>query len=375
MSYITEHWSFDPFLILVVVVVAWHEIGLWRLAQRSRPERTRERRLRSLWFYAGLAVLLIAVESPIDYWSDDYFLVHMIQHLLLMFAAPSLIVAGAPWQPLLAALPGRSGRSVTRGVLAGGWSRPLRAVGGFFVRPWVAVVLFNAVMIFWHLSGPFDLAENNQAVHIWLMHGSFFAAGVLFWLQFIPSPPFRRRMPLVSQAAALLATNVIMIGLAMALSIFVTHSVYPVYDHVPGVTLPPYADQQIGAAILWVCGDFWALPTMIITVRRLIAADGTFGAALDRALNRGASRSVPRGWARPWVRAFAGRRSGAGPFAGRALAGRALAGRVLAGRIRGRRRRMGSREPDAGARAGRTSAPPGCRGTSRSPGRRRRPVG
>jgi putative membrane protein len=321
MSYITGHWSFDPFLILAVVVAAWHEVGLWRLAQRSRPERTRERRLRSLWFYAGLAVLLIAVESPIDYWADDYFLVHMIQHLLLMFAAPSLIVAGAPWQPLLAALPGRSGRSVTRGVLAGGWSRPLRAVAGFFVRPWVAVVLFNAVMIFWHLSGPFDLAENNQTVHIWLMHGSFFTVGVLFWLQFIPSPPFRRRMPLVSQAAALLGTNVIMIGLAMALSIFVTHSVYTVYDHVPGVTLPPYADQQIGAAILWVCGDFWALPTMIITVRRLIEADGTFGAALDRALNRGASRSMPRGWGRtavgagvrgPTVRGWAVRGAGVG---------------------------------------------------------------
>ncbi len=294
MNYLTQHWSFDPFLILAVVVAGWHEAGLWRLARRSRPERTRERRLRSLWFYAGLAVLLIAVCSPIDYWSDDYFLVHMIQHLLLMFAAPSLIVAGAPWQPLLDALPGRSGRSVTRGVLAGGWSRPLRAAGGFVLRPWVSVALFNAVMIVWHLPGPFDLAENNQAVHIWLMDGSFFAAGVLFWLQFIPSPPFRRRMPLPSQAAALLVTNVIMIGIAMALSIFVNGSVYPVYDHVPGVTLPPFADQQIGAAILWVCGDFWALPTMIVVVRRLIVTDGSITAALDRLLNRG---SAGAGWA------------------------------------------------------------------------------
>ena len=96
------------------VVVVWHEIGLRRLASRSRPERTRERRLRSLWFYRGLAVLLLAVESPLDYWADSYFMVHMVQHLLLMFAAPSLVVAGAPWQPLLAALPGRSGQSVTR---------------------------------------------------------------------------------------------------------------------------------------------------------------------------------------------------------------------------------------------------------------------
>ncbi len=297
MNYITEHWSFDPFLILAVVVAGWHEVGLWRLARRSRPERTRERRLRSLWFYGGLVVLLLAVESPIDYWADDYFFVHMIQHLLLMFAAPSLIVAGAPWQPLLDALPGRSGRSVTRGVLADGWSRPLRAVGGFFLRPWVAVALFNVVMIFWHLPRPFDLAENNPAIHIWLMHGSFFAAGVLFWLQFIPSPPFRQRMPLVSQAAALLVTNAIMIGLAMALSIFVNGSVYAVYDHVPGVTLPPFADQQIGAAILWVCGDFWAMPTMIITIRKLIADEGGVGTALERFIGHGSREAVPRGWA------------------------------------------------------------------------------
>jgi cytochrome c oxidase assembly factor CtaG len=297
MSYLTGHWSFDPFLILALVVAGWHEIGLWRLARRSRPERTRERRLRSLWFYAGLVVLLLAVESPIDYWSDDYFSVHMVQHLLLMFAAPSLIVAGAPWQPLLDALPGRSGRSVTRGVLAGTWSRPLRALGGLVLRPWVSIALFNAVMIGWHLPGPFDLAERNSAVHIWLMHGSFFAAGVLFWLQFIPSPPFRRRMPLLSAAGALLVTNVIMIGMAMALSIFTSGSVYSVYDHVPGVTLPPFADQQIGAAILWVCGDFWAVPTMIAIIRQLVVADGSVGGALDKMLNRGTANVA--GWGRP----------------------------------------------------------------------------
>src|SRR5215472_18340083 len=143
MSYLTGHWSFDPFLIIALILVGWHEVGLARLARRSRPDRTSERRSRSLWFYGGLVVLLLAVESPLDYWADSYFFVHMIQHLLLMFAAPVLIVAGAPWQPLLDGLPGRLGRDATREVMTAGWTRPLRGVGGFLLKPWVAVIAFN----------------------------------------------------------------------------------------------------------------------------------------------------------------------------------------------------------------------------------------
>jgi putative membrane protein len=290
MRYLVDNWSFDPFLIIAIVLAAWHEIGLHRLAARSRPERTRQRRIRSLWFYAGLVVLLIAVQSPIDYWADDYFFVHMIQHLLLMFAAPTLIVAGAPWQPLLDALPGQAGKTATREVLTATWTRPLRAVGGFLLRPWVAVTLFSVVMVVWHLPGPYDLAERNQVVHIWLMHSSFFIVGVLFWLQFLPSPPFRIRMTPVAQAAALVLTNCVMWALAMAMGFLTSTSWYSVYNHIPGVTLPPFADQQIGAGILWICGDFWAIPTMIFVIRRMMAEEGSVGAAVDRLLGRGSGR-------------------------------------------------------------------------------------
>jgi putative membrane protein len=289
-SYLTGHWAFDPFAVLVAILVCWHEAGLARLARRSRPERTRQRRIRSMWFYGGLAVLLIAVMSPIDYWADGYFFVHMIQHLLLMFAAPVLIVAGAPWQPLLAGLPGHLGKDATRQVMTGRWARPLRATGRFLLRPWVSVISYNLAMVFWHLPGPFDVGTRNEAVHIWLVHGSFFITGVLFWLQFIPSVPFKIGFSRAGQAAALVATNLQMWILAMSMSFLSSASWYSVYSRVPGVTFQPLADQQLGAAILWVCGDFWAVPTLIYVVRRMLAEEGDVGVALDRILGRGSRR-------------------------------------------------------------------------------------
>ena len=51
---------------MVAAVTVLHEVGLARLRARSTPARTRRRRGRSLVFYSGLALLLLAVESPID---------------------------------------------------------------------------------------------------------------------------------------------------------------------------------------------------------------------------------------------------------------------------------------------------------------------
>ncbi len=287
MDYITQHWSFDPFAVVVAVLVVAHEIGLARLRRRSGRQRTRRRRLHSLAFYGGLAVLLLAVDSPIDHWADDYFFVHMGEHLLLAFYGPILIVAGAPWIPLLFAAPVAVRRRVGRFVMLGPWSRALRPMGRVVTGPWFALLSFNVVMVAWHVPALFDLGQDSRSVHVWLLHGSFVVTGVLFWLQIIPSHPFRPRAGPIWQAGAVVGTNVVMFVLAMAMSIFTATSWYPVYTHVPGVALSPFADQQIGAAILWVCGDFWAVPALIVIIKRAIDQEGSLSNVLERLSHRG----------------------------------------------------------------------------------------
>ena len=287
MSYIVDNWSFDPFVIAVAFIVVLNELGLANLRRRSVPARTRKRRLSSIFFYAGLALLLLTVTSPIDYWSDDYFFVHMIEHILLAFFAPILIVAGAPWLPLLHGLPVGLRRRLMQFFLLGRFSGGLRAVGRFVVNPWTAVISFNVVMLIWHVPSLFDAAEENQWIHIWLMHASLFLTGVLFWLQIIPSYPYRLKTSPLWQIGAIISTNVVMFVLAMSMSIFTESSWYSVYAHVPGVSLSPYADQQIGAAVLWVCGDFWAIPALAVCIRRAMEDKEGFSLGVDRLFHRG----------------------------------------------------------------------------------------
>ena len=294
MTVLIRHWSFDPVLVVIGITVLVHARGLLlRLAAMRRTGRPIAPWIwQAVLFWLSLVMLIVAICSPIDYYSSSYLTSHIVEHIILSFFAPPLLVLGAPWLPLLRGLPRPwrtwLGRLAQRTRMPGGerrsglgssapWSaraistsgaayRGLARVRRVASRPLTSVVAFNVAMLFWHLPGPYDLAETNQVVHIWFEHGSFFLLGLALWLQVFGSYPLRPLLPGPRRIGSLLASNGVMVVVAMTLVMF-AHDPYAVYNGLHSASVQ-HADQQIGGAILWVCGEITFMPSILYTMAK-----------------------------------------------------------------------------------------------------------
>ena len=67
------------------------------LSRSHSAARGRWRSRRQVAFSSGVALLLVALASPLDTMADEYlFSAHMVQHLLLTLVAAPLLLAGTP---------------------------------------------------------------------------------------------------------------------------------------------------------------------------------------------------------------------------------------------------------------------------------------
>ena len=264
-------WQVEPPFYAALVVAALYAAG-GRKRVSTRPLRAVER-WRPVAFYTGVVMLLVALDSPIDVWSDALFTAHMVQHVLLIVVVPPLIVFSAPWNRIWRPLPLGFRRTVARAVVLHPRARPLRGLGRALGQPAVATGVFCVNLVVWHVPALFDATLTNQAVHD-LEHTLFLSTGIMLWLQLIDSPPVRTHVSEVWQAAiataGMLAGWVVAVVLAFAPSVL-----YSPYLRVTGRPwhISALGDQQIAAGVMWVPGSLPLTVAIIVFFYRWLGPE------------------------------------------------------------------------------------------------------
>ena len=261
-------WPFDPWLWLTLLVPAGIYLRGWIILHGRDAKRWSSGQL--VAFLGGLASVFLALGSPIEPFAGLLLQVHMVQHLLLMMAAPALVWLGEPLLPLLRGLP-RPIRTV--------WIAPLfrstllRRFFAWLTHPLRALPLFTAVTWLWHLPAAYDLALRSPGWH-YLQHGCFLAAGLLFWYPVVRPYPARPRWSLWLLAPYLILVDVQNTVLS-ALLTFSDRVLYPWYEAVPRLGgLSCLEDQSSAGVIMWVPGSaVFLLPLFAIGLRLLSSPD------------------------------------------------------------------------------------------------------
>jgi putative membrane protein len=259
MDVVTAHWSASWAMIAAwVVVAAAHLAGLRQVLAAETDSAVRQQLRREAGvFQVGLLVVLLAVVSPVGYWTDQYLWVRAVQALLLAFAGPALIVAGAPWLALQRVLmPGRH-----RDARSDGGHQPdlpeARKVPALLRYPVLTAVVFNVVWLGWQVPALLDGAHGSAAV-TWVEHVTYVGAGALFWLQLIGSRPWSPAAPPLRRVAMFVGTVGAGTVLGMML-VFGNGVLYPVYHGPAHHVMTVLDDQQLSGAVLWM----GMLPVMI----------------------------------------------------------------------------------------------------------------
>jgi len=162
------HWVFEPLQIApVLLLAALYARRVMTLRERGGAPPA----WRICLFGLGIGFLLAALASPIDYYAERSFGLHMTQHVLLGDLAPLALLGGVTG-PVL--------RPVLRYV------HPLRRI----FHPLAGLALWALNLYVWHLPFFYEAALRHDFVHA-IEHASFFAGGILVWvpvLETIPMP-------------------------------------------------------------------------------------------------------------------------------------------------------------------------------------------
>ena len=162
----TPSWTFDPLQVVPSLLLA---VLYARRVRTLRARGTAVPGWRIALFATGIAILLVALVSPVHALGEQLFSFHMLQHVLLGDLAPLALLAGLTG-PIL------------RPALA--FLHRLR----FLANPLIALPLWAVNLYVWHLPYLYDAAVRHDSVHA-LEHLCFFTAGAIMWLPVLETLP------------------------------------------------------------------------------------------------------------------------------------------------------------------------------------------
>jgi putative copper resistance protein D len=247
-------WSFEPVTVAGLASAAAAYGWACRVARLLTPRHPIPAGPR--WaFFGGLAVVAVALLSPLDTYADALLSVHMAQHLLLTLVAAPLLLLGRP------------GTLALRVVSPDRRRRWLRAGHGRLGRlassPLVAWTVFAAAGWAIHFSPLFDAALRSAPLHV-AEHALFLATALLFWWPVVGGQPGRRPLPH--------PVRLLYLGVAMPQNTFLALAVLGadgvLYSHYADLARTwgptPLADQRQGAGLMWVAGDLILLASVLL---------------------------------------------------------------------------------------------------------------
>jgi cytochrome c oxidase assembly factor CtaG len=248
--------QWQPAPAVAVSVAALAVLYLWGVARVARQHPARPwPRWRTGVFLAGLAVVIVALQSGIGSYDDVLFWDHMVQHLLLIMVAPPLLIIGQPITLLLHA---------SRNPLHTWVKRAVRStVASFLTWPVFGFAAYAATIVALHLTSLANLITRNQVAHD-AEHVIFLVVGYLFFLPIIGSEPVRWRLSY--------PTKLILLFLIMPVDTFTGLVLGYGNRGTPGLPAgarPRWAesataDLHAGGAAMWVAGDALMFAMMMV---------------------------------------------------------------------------------------------------------------
>ena len=275
LASVATTWNLEPLQIVPTATVAILYLRRTRtLARRGLPVPV----WRRLLFWLGIALVLVALNSPLDAIGEqDFFFAHMSQHVIIGDLAPLCFVAGLTGP-------------VLRPVLA---LKPVERLR-FLTHPLVALPVWAVNLYVWHLPVLYQAALHHSAVHA-LEHFMFFTCGALMWatvLEVLPAPEwfgtgFKLGYIVIVRAFDTILGNVFL----WSGGIF-----YGVYNHAPRWGISPHADQGIAGGIMMIEGSIVTLAALAWLFLRLAQEGELRQQLLEQGVDpRAAARAVRYG--------------------------------------------------------------------------------